>query len=131
MEILPPKILLIEDDQDTQILLKENLKKAGYQVIGVGTGEEGLTAFKKHKPDLVILDVGLPGIDGWEVLRRIKSGPFSRKTPVLMLTARSETADKVKGYEIGADFYIAKPFNTQKLLMILRSMLADRPDRSE
>ncbi|HOJ39080.1 MAG TPA: response regulator, partial [bacterium] len=119
----------IEDDPDTLALLKENFKRAGYQVVAAETGEDGLSLFKRQKPDLVILDVILPGMDGWEVLRRIKSGPISRRTPVIMLTGQGEDADKLKGYEIGADFYVPKPFNMAKLLVVVRSMVSEQNPR--
>jgi len=126
MELEPKRILLVEDDRDTLTVLRENLKRAGYQVVEAQTGEEGLVAFKRYKPDLVILDVALPGIDGWEVLRRIKAGPISRKTPVVMLTGKTDNADKIKGYEIGADFYMTKPYNVQKLLTVVRSIVREQ-----
>ena len=88
-------------------------------------GEEGLKKFRETKPDLVVLDIMLPGIDGWEVLKRIKSGLRSRKTPVVMLTAKDTDMDKLKGYEFGADFYITKPFNMEKLLLIIRNIISE------
>jgi len=126
MELEPKRILLVEDDRDTLTVLRENLKRAGYQVVEAQSGEEGLVAFKRYKPDLVILDVALPGIDGWEVLRRIKAGPISRKTPVVMLTGKTDNADRIKGYEIGADFYMTKPYNVQKLLTVVRSIVREQ-----
>ncbi len=126
MELEPKRILLVEDDRDTLTVLRENLKRAGYQVVEAQSGEEGLVAFKQYKPDLVILDVALPGIDGWEVLRRIKAGPISRKTPVVMLTGKTDNADRIKGYEIGADFYMTKPYNVQKLLTVVRSIVREQ-----
>lgn len=120
------KILVIEDDPEERLVLVQALKKSGYIVYAAPTGEEGLTMFKKTKPDLVLLDVVLPGIDGWEVLKRIKSGPLSKKTPVVMITAKSEDMDKVKGYEIGADFYVTKPYNINKLLPVIRDIVSKK-----
>lgn len=125
-ELKPKKILVVEDDPDTLTFLLENLKRAGYQTVGADTGEDGLEKFKDIKPDLVILDILLPGIDGWEVLQRIKSGLKSRRVPVIMLTAQSGDQDKLKGYQYGADFYVAKPFNMQKLLAVIRNMVMER-----
>jgi len=125
MDNLPKRILVVDDDRDTLTFLKENLKRAGYRVVTAETGEEGLDEFRHNMPDLVILDVMMPGMDGWEVLRRIKSGPRSGKVPVIMLTAQSDDADKYKGYDIGADFYVTKPFNMQKLLPVIRTMVME------
>ena len=120
------KILVIEDDPEEREFLIQALKKSGYIVYGAQTGEEGLNIFKKVKPDLVLLDVVLPGIDGWEVLRRIKSGIRSRKVPVIMLTGKSEDEDKIRGYEFGADFYVTKPYNIHKLLPIIRGIITGK-----
>jgi len=120
------KVLVIEDDPEERQVLLQALKKENFVVYGTQTGEEGLTLFRKVKPDIVLLDVVLPGIDGWEVLRRIKAGPLSRKTPVIMITAKSENVDKITGYEIGADFYITKPYNISKLLPIIRSIVSEK-----
>ncbi len=119
----PKKILIIEDDPEERLILSRELKRAEYIVYEAPTGEEGLKIFKEEKPDLVILDVVLPGIDGWEVLRRIKKGPLSRRIPVMMLTGKSEDKDKIKGYEIGADYYVTKPYNVNKLLPVIKSLI--------
>ncbi|RKY31995.1 MAG: hypothetical protein DRP67_01630 [Candidatus Omnitrophota bacterium] len=119
------KILLIEDDPDTLVYISKILKREGYEVEEAENGEEGLKKFRETKPDLVVLDIMLPGIDGWEVLKRIKSGLRSRKTPVVMLTAKDTDMDKLKGYEFGADFYITKPFNMEKLLLIIRNIISE------
>jgi DNA-binding response OmpR family regulator len=119
------KILIIEDDPEERLILTRELKKEGYIVYEAPTGEEGLKIFKEDKPDLVILDVVLPGIDGWEVLRRIKKGPISRKVPVMMLTGKNEDSDKIKGYEIGADYYVTKPYNISKLIPVIRSLIEE------
>ena len=125
MEIIGKKILVVEDDPDTLMYISQVLKRAGYAVTGAVSGEEGLEKFRDIRPDLVILDVMLPGMDGWEVLKKIKSGFRSRKTPVIMLTAKDTDSDKLKGYEFGADFYVTKPFNMQKLLPVIRNMITE------
>ncbi|MCM8818370.1 MAG: response regulator [Candidatus Omnitrophica bacterium] len=117
------KILIIEDDAEERLILSRELKKLGYFVYEAPTGEEGLKIFKEDRPDLVILDVMLPGIDGWEVLRRIKKGPLSKKVPVMMLTGKSEDKDKIKGYDFGADYYVTKPYNISKLLPVISSLI--------
>lgn len=119
------KILIIEDDPEERLILSRELKKEGFIVYEAPTGEEGLRIFKEDKPDLVILDVVLPGIDGWEVLRRIKKGPLSRKVPVIMLTGKTEDKDKIKGYEIGADYYVTKPYNINRLLPVIKNMIEE------
>ncbi|MGI6595313.1 MAG: response regulator [Elusimicrobia bacterium] len=117
------KILVIEDEPDNLKVLSMALKSAGYIVFGAENGEEGVEMFREEKPDLVILDVTMPIMDGWEVLRKIKAGLRSRRVPVIMLTAKSTDKDKLKGYTIGADFYVTKPYNISKLLPIIRDML--------
>ncbi|HOL21547.1 MAG TPA: response regulator [bacterium] len=124
MEEKLKKILVIEDEPDNLKILSMALKSAGYIVFGATNGEEGLELFREEKPDLVILDVVMPVMDGWEVLRRIKSGLRSRRVPVIMLTAKNQDQDKIKGYDYGADFYVTKPYNIKKLLPIIRDMLS-------
>ncbi len=119
------KILIIEDDPEERLILGRELRKYGYIVYESPTGEEGLKIFKEDRPDLVILDVMLPGIDGWEVLRRIKKGPISKRVPVMMLTGKSEDKDKIKGYDIGADYYVTKPYNISRLLPVIRSLIEE------
>lgn len=118
------KILVIEDEPDSLKLLSMALKAAGYVVLGAQNGEEGLKIFREEKPDLVILDVVMPVMDGWEVLRRIKAGLRSRRVPVIMLTAKNTDMDKIKGYNFGADFYVTKPYNIKKLLPVIKDMLS-------
>jgi DNA-binding response OmpR family regulator len=105
-------------------MLSLALKSSGYIVLGAENGEEGIKLFKEEKPDLVILDVVMPMMDGWEVLRRIKAGFKSKRIPVIMVTGKSEDADKIKGYDYGADFYVTKPYNIQKLLPIIRDIIS-------
>ncbi|MCM8772206.1 MAG: response regulator [Candidatus Omnitrophica bacterium] len=121
----PKKILIIEDDPEERIILTRELKKQGYIVYEAPTGEEGLRIFREDRPDLVILDIMLPGIDGWEVLRRIKKGPISRRVPVMMLTGKTEDKDKIKGYDFGADYYVTKPYNISKLLPVIKSLIEE------
>jgi len=117
------KILIMEDEPDALMMLSMALKSAGYIVFGAPDGEEGLKIFREEKPDMVILDIVMPGLDGWEVLKRIKAGLKSKRVPVIMLTGKTEDADKVKGYDYGADFYVTKPYNIQKLLPIIRDII--------
>ena len=116
-------ILVVEDEEDIRELLKYNLEKEGYQVFGAATGEEGLRAVRDRRPDLILLDLMLPGIDGLEVCRRIRGGAQTQHLPIIMLTAKGEEADIVTGLELGADDYIAKPFSPRVLLARLRAAL--------
>jgi DNA-binding response OmpR family regulator len=113
-------ILLIEDSFELADSVVNALKQAGYQVSHAADGPEGLKQFEALKPDLVILDWMLPGLDGLEVLRRIRQGAT---TPVMMLTAKSEEIDRVLGLEIGADDYLTKPFGIRELLARVHAML--------
>ncbi len=117
------KILVIEDDEDILELLTYNLTKDGYQVEGVTSGEEGLSSIRKKFPDLVLLDLMLPGVNGLDFCRQMKSDLETRNIPIVMLTARGEETDIVSGLELGADDYITKPFSTKILLARIRTVL--------
>ncbi|HIT73633.1 DNA-binding response regulator [Tyzzerella sp. An114] len=116
-------ILTVDDEIHILELLRYNLETAGYNVIQAESGEEGLEILDKNDIDAVLLDLMLPGIDGLEVLRRIRTNPEKRKTPVIMLTAKGEEFDKVLGLEMGADDYIAKPFSVRELQARLKAIL--------
>ncbi len=119
-------ILVVEDEEDIRELLKYNLEKEGYQVIGAATGEEALKTMRGRLPDLMLLDLMLPGLDGLEVCRRIRVEPQTRHLPIIMLTAKGEEADIVTGLELGADDYITKPFSPRVLLARLHAALRRR-----
>lgn len=121
-------ILVIEDEEDIQELVDYNLTKNGFTVSSVNNGETGLKKIAAEPPDLVLLDLMLPGLDGLEVCRRLKSDPATQKIPVVMLTARGEEADIVAGLELGAEDYITKPFSPKVLIARVRAVL--RRDRS-
>lgn len=127
-------ILVVEDEQDLQDLLKFNLEREGFEVTGVADGELALSVCRSHSPQLVLLDLMLPGRDGLEVCKTIKSDPELASTPVVMLTAKGEEADIVVGLELGADDYITKPFSPRVLVARLRAVLrrgevaADEPE---
>jgi two-component system alkaline phosphatase synthesis response regulator PhoP len=130
------RILVIEDEEDILALIHFNLVKAGFQVECAMTGEEGFTKVREYKPDLVFLDLMLPGIDGLEVCRRLRQAPDTQETPIIMLTANGEEDDIVQGLELGADDYITKPFSPQILQARARAVLrrrgkADQPADSE
>jgi DNA-binding response OmpR family regulator len=115
--------LLIDDDARLGALMAEYLGKHEIDVTTAGDGPRGLVALRKHRPDLVLLDLMLPGIDGLEVCRKIRATAEWSGLPVIMLTAKGEDVDKVVGLEVGADDYLAKPFNPRELLARIRAVL--------
>jgi DNA-binding response OmpR family regulator len=115
--------LLIEDDARLGALVTEYLGRHEIDVTAVGDGRRGLAALRGGRFDVVLLDVMLPGLDGFEVCRRIRAAPELAAVPVIMLTARGEDVDKVVGLELGADDYLAKPFNPRELLARIRAVL--------
>jgi two-component system alkaline phosphatase synthesis response regulator PhoP len=119
-------ILVVEDEEDILELLRYNLTKEGYRVTGVLSGEEGLKTARSQPPDLIVLDLMLPGIDGLTVCRELKMDAKTRDLPVIILTAKGEEADIVAGLELGADDYITKPFSPRVLLARLRAVLRRR-----
>ncbi len=122
----PPKILVVDDNVDNVELLTKRLRAAGYRTCEAFDGEQALKKIASEDPDLVILDVMMPKLDGYEVCRRLKTAERTRMLPVLMLTAKREVPDKIKGLDTGADDYITKPFNPQELMARVRSLLARR-----
>ncbi|MCX7705478.1 MAG: response regulator [bacterium] len=117
-------ILVAEDDPETRLILQQGLARAGYYVVVAEDGEQALERFREFKPDLVLLDVEMPRLNGWEVLERLKSGWRSRKVPVLMITGKTSDEDKIKGYSLGVDYYVTKPFNIHRLLPIIRNLVS-------
>lgn len=116
-------ILVVEDDPDIRELLAYTLGKEGYGILQAPSGEAGLKTVHEKKPDLVVLDVMLPGIDGLEVLRRIKADQSIRSTPVILASAKGEESDVVAGLELGADDYVTKPFSPRVLVARVRTAL--------
>jgi two-component system phosphate regulon response regulator PhoB len=116
------RILVVDDERDILELLDYNLSKEGYKVTGVTTGEEALEAAREKTPDLIVLDLMLPGLDGLEVARELKADPDTRSVPIVMLTAKGEEADIVAGLELGADDYVTKPFSPRVLLARIRAI---------
>ena len=117
---MPTKILVVDDDANICELLRLYLEKEGCQVILTQDGEAAVAAFKEHGPDLVLLDIMLPVLDGWQVCREIRK---SSRVPIIMLTAKGEVFDKVLGLELGADDYVTKPFDTKELLARVKAVL--------
>lgn len=115
------KLLVVDDDPELRPLVGFALRQASYLVVEAASGEEALTQIERELPDLMILDVNLPGIDGFEVLRRARAG--GRRLPILMLTVRGEEEDLVRGLDLGADDYLTKPFSPRTLLARVRALL--------
>ncbi|HMR04199.1 MAG TPA: response regulator [Polyangiaceae bacterium] len=125
-------ILVIEDEPDLREVLGFNLKQAGHSVLSTALGEEGLALASSDRPDLILLDLMLPDLQGTEVCKRLKSDPSTKQIPVVMLTARGEELDRVVGFEIGAEDYIVKPFSVRELLLRLQAILRrSRPAEAE
>jgi len=116
-------ILVIDDEPDLVELVEFNLKKDGYEVIGARNGQSGLEIAQKHLPDLIVLDLMMPGIDGLEVCRQLRADNRTKQIPMIMLTAKSAEADRVVGLELGADDYVTKPFSPRELVARVRALL--------
>ncbi|HOA32994.1 MAG TPA: response regulator transcription factor [Clostridiales bacterium] len=114
------KIMIVDDDVNICELLRLYLEKEGFTTVILNNGQDAVESFNSVKPDLVLLDIMLPGLDGWQVCRKIRS---VSSTPVIMLTAKGETFDKVLGLELGADDYIVKPFDTKEVLARIKAVL--------
>lgn len=122
-------ILVIEDDPDIREIIEFNLKREGYKVLTAADGERGLEAARQNAPELVILDLMLPGLDGVEVCRRLKEDPVTRSIAVIMVTAKDEESDVVLGLGVGADDYVPKPFGPKALIARVRAVLRRGEDR--
>jgi len=116
-------ILIIEDEDDLRRMLRLNLKKEGYDILEAANGEDGLETAIHEKPSLILLDIMLPGLDGYEVCKSLKKNKNTEKIPVIMVTARNDETDIVSGLELGADDYIVKPFKPKVLIARLRTAL--------
>ena len=114
------KILIVDDDQNICELLRLYLAKEGYETLIAHDGEKALELFEQNKPNMVLLDVMMPKMDGWEVCRRIRA---QANTPIIMLTAKGETFDKVLGLELGADDYVVKPFDSKEVVARIKAVL--------
>jgi two-component system, OmpR family, phosphate regulon response regulator PhoB len=117
------RILLIEDEPDIAEVLQYNLEKEGFEVAVAHRGDSGLEAIRREPPDLVLLDLMLPGIDGLEIFRMLKRDAATSRLPIVMLTARSEELDRIVGLELGADDYISKPFSPREVVLRVKAVL--------
>ena len=119
-------ILIVEDEADLRELVAHHVESAGMTALQAATGSEGLALARSRRPDLVLLDLMLPDLQGVEVCRRLRTDPVTAATPVIMLTARTGEGDRVQGFEAGADDYVPKPFSTRELLLRVRAVLRRR-----
>ena len=123
MSNLQPRVLIVEDEPPLVELLSYNLEKAGFQIHIARDGEEALLAVEERKPDLILLDWMLPYVSGIEICRRIRRNPETRNVPIIILTARGEEDDRIRGLEAGADDYVVKPFSPSELVARVRAVL--------
>ncbi len=114
------RILVIEDHEENRRILRYLLTSAGYELIEAVTGEEGVTLAETNHPDLILMDIQLPGLDGYEATRRIKGNPLLRQIPIIVVTSYALSGDDVKAFEAGCDAYVTKPFNPRQLLAKIR-----------
>jgi two-component system, cell cycle response regulator DivK len=114
------KILVVEDQEDNRQILRDLLANAGYEMIEAGDGAQAITAANEHKPDLILMDIQLPELDGYEATRRIKSNPALTATPIIVVTSYALSGDEEKARAAGADGYVAKPYSPRALLAKIR-----------
>ncbi|MDQ2953955.1 MAG: phosphate regulon transcriptional regulator PhoB [Pseudomonadota bacterium] len=130
MSVAGARILIVEDEEPLSLLLRYNLEAAGYEVETIARGDDADTRLKESLPDLVVLDWMLPGLSGIELCRRLRARPETRTLPIIMLTARGEESERVRGLATGADDYIVKPFSVPELVARLGSLLRRaKPER--
>ena len=125
------RILLIEDEPDIAEVLQYNLEKEGFQVEMARRGDAGLESIRREAPDLILLDLMLPGIDGLELTRLLKRETATSRLPIVMLTARGEEVDRIVGLELGADDYISKPFSPREVVLRVKAVLRRRSQSDE
>ena len=123
------KILIVEDDRDIVEMVEYNLREEGYTTVSALNGEDGVKLAGSEQPDLIILDIMLPVIDGFEVCRTLKSGSKTSQIPIIILSAKSQETDKVVGLELGADDYVTKPFSPRELIARIRAIMRRGAER--
>ena len=117
------RVLVVEDEEDNRRIVRDLLTSVGYEIIEAVTGEEGVKAAETQLPDLILMDIQLPGLDGYEATRRIRANPALRKVPIIVVTSYALSGDDVKAFEAGCDAYISKPFSPRVLLAKIREYL--------
>src|SRR5665647_1215185 len=123
---MPDKILIIDDSVDNRQLLLRTLGKAGFEIVEAGDGKEGLTLAFELLPELILLDIVMPELDGYQVCEALKKDPRTADIPIIFLSAKTETKDKIKGLEIGGVDFIAKPFDRSEVLARVQTQLKNR-----
>src|SRR5210317_1011440 len=113
-------ILVVEDQEDNRRIMRDLLSSAGYEIIEAVTGEEGVAAAETHRPDLILMDIQLPGLDGYEATRQIKANPELEHIPIIVVTSYALSGDDVKAFEAGCNAYVSKPFSPRELLAQIR-----------
>ena len=126
---MPHRIFIVEDEPDLRDTLSFNFENEGFKVSSFPDGEKCLTSVKKNKPDLIILDLMLPGINGLDVCREIRSKEENNDVSIIMLTAKGEEIDRIVGFELGADDYVTKPFSVRELILRVKVLLKKRSDK--
>jgi two-component system, OmpR family, phosphate regulon response regulator PhoB len=117
------RLLVIEDEKDLQKVLEYNLRQAGHEVLAATHGQDGLRLARESHPELILLDLMLPGLAGKDICRLLKDAPETRDIPIIIMTARGEEVDRVLGFELGADDYVVKPFSVRELLLRIQAIL--------
>ena len=125
--MIKKSVLVVEDEEDIRELVSYHLLKEGYQVAGVASGEEALATAEERPPDLILLDLMLPGVDGLTVCQRLRKNPRTESVPIVILTAKGEESDIVGGLNLGANDYVTKPFSPKVLLARVRAALRRSP----
>lgn len=118
-------ILVVEDQEENRYLLRRLLTRAGYDMIEAVSGEDGIASAEAHRPDLILMDIQLPGVDGYEATRRIKANPALQSIPIIAVTSYALSGDEAKALAAGCDAYVAKPFSPRELLTTIRGYLSE------
>ena len=125
---MPKKILAVDDEKHIVRLVQVNLERQGYEVVTASDGKEALEMVEQENPDLVVLDVMMPYMDGFEVLQNLRRNPSTREIPVIMLTAKAQDADVFRGWQSGVDCYLTKPFNPMELISFVKRIFKSLED---
>ena len=120
------KVLVVDDEEHIVMILRDSLEFSGFQVVTAYDGVEALERVDKDKPDIIVLDIGMPKLDGWEVCKRLKSNEITAKIPIIILTAYAQTSDQRKGAQLGADRFISKPCDLTYLVEEINTLLAKK-----
>jgi DNA-binding response OmpR family regulator len=120
------KILVVDDEEHIVMILKDSLEFSGFQVVTALDGQEALVSVAKEHPELIVLDIGMPKMDGWEVCRRLKSDAATKNIPIIILTAYAQTSDQKKGAQLGADRFITKPCDLTYLVEEINALLSKK-----